>query len=194
MTCDSIVERVKDDLKLLGGSVTPFGKPCKKGHYKIALILAPGVDYHFLVYHKDVVFQVTQKNQTRASIAKKFGVPVGYVQKKASYGLGQSVFIKNAKCWSHKRGTAFPVTLLDSKGKIIKDPRTATFDYGWLNYTVFCTSFCVKKRADMDATIVETKDGDVNVIQYDAVTPRGIGKIIRLLKQKMGLGRRRQRT
>ena len=190
LDCDSLVERTKEDLAAIGGYATPFGTPCRRGYYKIALILAPGVDYHFLVHHKDVVFKVTCNNQTRQSIAKKFKVPVSCVEKLESYKKGTSVYVKNADCWSHKRGTAFPVTLMDSKGKIIKDPRKATFDYRWLNYIVFCTTFCVKKRKDMKASLVRNDDdGNVIVQEYDVATPQGIRRIISSLKKRLGISK-----
>lgn len=186
MDCESITERTKEDLRKIGGHVTPFGKACAKGFYKIALILSPGRDYHFLVHHRDVVFKVTCDKQTRASIAKKFKVPVTCVEKLPSYKKGTSVYVKNADCWSHKRGTAFPVTLMDSNGKIIKDPRKATFNYGWLNYYVFCTAFCVKKRPDMKASIIkDDSDGNMVVHQYDAFTPSGIRRVISSLKRQL---------
>ena len=185
--CGDVIERTKEDLGVIGGYVSPFQSVCKKNHYKIALILAPGMDYHFLVHHKDVVFKITCSGETRTSIAKKFNVPVKCVEKAASYKRGDSVYIKNADCWSHKRGTAYPVSLMDSNGKIIKDPRKATFDYGMLNYTIFCATFCVKRRPDMNATVVKSDNaGNLRVHAYDA-QPMGIKKVINRLKKRMGI-------
>jgi len=186
LDCDTLVERTRQDLKVIGGHLTPYDSRCKRGYYKIALILAPSRDYHFLVHHKDVVFRVTCDNETRASIAKKFKVAVSCVEKLASYAKGTSVYVKHADCWSHKRGTAFPVSLMDAKGKIIKDPRKANFDYGWLNYHVYCATFCVKKRPDMKAcTVKNDTRGNMFVNEYDVATSAGIKRIISSLKKKM---------
>lgn len=184
-TCDEVVQRTKEDLKVLGGKAIKFSERCGRNEVKIALILAPGVDYHFLVHHTDVVFLVTCHEESRESIAKKFGVPVGNVQKKKSYRKGTSVYVKNADCWSHKRGTAFAPTLMDSDGKIIKDPRTARFDYGVLNYTVFCSAFCVKKRDNMLAPVVKSsKTGSLKVKKYDQRFV-GMKRVIRAVKKRM---------
>jgi hypothetical protein len=187
LSCRTLAERTKADLAQIGGGPVPFDEPCAKGHYKIALIIAPGIDYHYLVHHQDVIFKVNCDRQTRASIAKKFKVPLSNVELLSSYRKGTSVFVKDASCWSHKRGTAFPPTLMDSRGKIIKDPRKSVFDYGALNYTVFCSTFCVKNRKVNTATIVE-RDGDMNV------SSRGSGAhastvraTIRRLKKSIGL-------
>jgi hypothetical protein len=184
-TCDEVVQRTKEDLKVLGGKAIKFSEKCGKNQVKIALILAPGVDYHFLVHHTDVVFLVTCHGESRESIAKKFQVPVENVQKKKSYRKGSSVYVKNADCWSQKRGTAFPPSLMDSDGKIIKDPRKARFNYGYLNYTVFCAAFCVKKRDNMLAPVVRSsKSGKLKVKKYDHRFV-GMKRVIRAVKKRM---------
>lgn len=106
---------------------------------------------------------------------------------KESYKKGSSVMVRGAKCWSHKRGTAFPPTLQDSTGSIIKDPRTAKFDYGVLNYTVFCTAFCVKQRDDMKAPIFRTTtNGELNVKKYDR-RYTGLKSVIKAVKKRIGM-------
>ena len=145
-SCKEVVQRVREDLAVVGGNLVSFKQPCKATQYKIALVLAPGVDYHFLVHHKDVKYQVTSNGETRSSIAKQFGVNVRNVERKDRYGVGTKVFVKGANCWSHKRGTAYAPTLMDSEGKVIKDPRRAKLDYGELNYRVFCATFCIPSR------------------------------------------------
>lgn len=186
LDCQTLISRTQKDLNVIGGYKTPYDSKCRRGYYKIALILSPSRDYHFLVHHKDVVFRVTCDRETRASIAKKFKVAVACVEKLSSYAKGTSVYVKNADCWSHKRGTAFPVSLMDAKGKIIKDPRKANFDYGWLNYHVFCATFCVKKRPDMRAcTVKNDRNGNMFVNEYDVASEGGIKRIISSLKKRM---------
>jgi len=184
-TCHEVVKRTEEDLKVLGGRAIKFSQGCKKNENKIVLILAPGLDYHFLVHHQDVKFLITCDGETRKSIAEKFKVNERCVKKQKSYKKGTSVYVKNADCFSHKRGIAFPPSLMDSNGKIIKDPRTATFDYGDLNYTVFCTAFCVKQRDDMTAPIIKSSpNGDLNVQKYDR-RYTGMKKIIQTIKKVM---------
>lgn len=151
-TCQGVRAGTLSDLKFVGGYEEDVEKTCKRGYYKIALILSPDMDYHYLVLHKDVIY-VSEKGDTRASIAKKFGVRLANVEKKTSYSAGASVYISDANVWSHKRGAAYPPTLVDSKNKIIKDPRKSTFDYGLLDYNIFCSSFCVRKRNDDPCTV-----------------------------------------
>jgi hypothetical protein len=153
-TCQQVVQRVKEDLQVLGGFPTRLTTPCHKNMYKIALVLAPNRDYHFLLQHKDVYY-VTESNETRASIAKKFQVALADVQRKTSYARGTSVLVKNAGVWSHKRGIALPPTLLDAKGKLIKNPQMANFDYGHLNYSVFCGVFCVAKNKGTSPSVIK---------------------------------------
>ena len=184
-TCTEVIKRTKEDLAVLGGEAIPFSGTCGKNRNKIALILAPGLDYHFLVHHMDVNFLITCDGETRQSIADKFKVSLTCVKKKPSYKKGTTVYVKGANCWSHKRGTAFPPSLMDSDGKIIKDPRTARFDYGVLNYTVFCAAFCVKKRDNMLAPVVKaSKDGVLNVKKYDQRFV-GMKKVIKSVKKQI---------
>ena len=49
-----------------------------------------------------------------------------------------------------------PVTNLDAKGKVIKNPKSASRDYKWsdvynayLNYTKLCTNFCIPGDKNM---------------------------------------------
>lgn len=162
-SCNDVRDRVLDDLKVIGGyRVRSLDEPCTKNHYLIALILSKERDYHFLLFHKDIRY-IAEEGESRRSIASKFKVPLGNVQHKASYKAGTVVTIKDARVFSHKRGTAYPPTLLDSKGKIIKDPRKSTFNYGYLNYNTFCTFFCVKRRDRGPSTIRNAANGDVVV-------------------------------
>jgi LysM repeat protein len=162
-SCHDVRDRVLDDLEVIGGYLQKnLSKPCAPNHYLIAMVLSKERDYHFLLFHQDIKY-VAEAGETRASIARKFKVPVRNVQQLPSYAPGQSVYIKNARVWSHKRGTAEAPTLLDSEGKIIKDPRTSTFNYGYLHYNTFCTFFCVKRRDRGPSTIRNDRHGNVIV-------------------------------
>jgi len=170
-TCQGVRAGTLEDLKFVGGYEEAMETTCKSGYYKIALILSPHMDYHYLVLHKHVIY-VSEKGDTRASIAKKFGVRLSDVEKKASYAAGTSVYISNANVWSHKRGAAYPPTLVDSENKIIKDPRKATFDYGLLNYSIFCTTFCVRKREDDEPCTVQNATCKKDHVKRLTVTKR----------------------
>jgi len=174
MSCKEVVERVKEDLKVLGGFPTRLTTPCQKNMYKIALVLSPGRDYHFLLQHKDVYY-VTEPKDTRASIAKKFQVPLSKVQTKKSYAAGTSVLIKDAGVWSHKRGIAHPPTLLDANKQLIKNPKRANFNYGELNYSVFCGVFCVAKNKGTSASVVKN-NSNKNMIVSNIDGPNTSGR------------------
>jgi len=187
-SCKEVVQRVREDLAVVGGNMVPFKRPCKATQYKIALVLAPDADYHFLVHHKDVKYQVTSSGETRQSIAKQFGVPVRNVERREGYPVGSSVLVKNADCWSHKRGTAYPPTLLDSEGKIIKDPRRAKLDYPGLNYKVFCATFCVPSREGKGrcTTVKNTRRRGLCVSKHDSS--------YKMIREKIAKVRRRARN
>ena len=189
-TCTGVRAGTLEDLTFVGGYEEKMNTVCKEGYYKIALILSPEMDYHYLLLHKDIVY-VAEKGDTRASIAKKFGVPVTKVENKTSYAAGTSVYIKNANVWSHKRGAAYPPTLVDSENKIIKDPRKSTFDYGVLNYDTFCTTFCVRKRVDdepctvQNATCKKDHVKRLTVTKKRNVPAQTIENVIRQMKNRV---------
>lgn len=168
-SCSQVRDRVCDDLAVIGGyKVRDPSVSCKPNHYLIAMILSKSRDYHFLLFHKDIRY-ILEAGETRRSVARKFKVPLDRVQYKKNYKKGTVVYIKNAHVFSHKRGTAYPPTLLDSNGKIIKDPRKATFNYGYLNYNTFCTFFCVKRRDKGPSLVKIGKNGDVIVSRVNKV-------------------------
>lgn len=99
--CKEIVKRTLDD------SPDMFkisqNKKCPKKYYKGAIVVAPGVDYHYYRLNDEGI-------------------------------------------WTHKPGYK-PSTFLDAKGNIIKNPKTASRDYGpELNYTDFCGYTCVPRN------------------------------------------------
>ena len=118
--------------------------PCGKGYYKVALIAAPGQDFHFLKETRNVVY-VSKVKDTRAAIAQTYGVPIEKVRCNERVVPGDKVLIRDIKAWSHKRGFGGTALLTDAAGHPILDPRKANFDYQGLDYTKFCSMFCVKK-------------------------------------------------
>lgn len=188
-SCSGVRQRTLEDLKIVGGYEEKLRTTCRDGYYKIALILSKNMDYHYLLLHKDVMY-VAEKGDTRDSIAKKFGVKRACVEAKRSYTPGASVYIKNANVWSHKRGAAYAPTLVDSKNRIIKDPTKASFDYGMLNYDIYCTSFCVRRRLDRAACTVRNSTCKKDNIKRLTVTkgnvpPKTIQEVINQLKKRI---------
>jgi len=51
------------------------------------------------------------------------------------------------RLWSHKQGFATGPVLVDASGKTITDPRRANRKYPGLNYSRFCSAYCVKAGA-----------------------------------------------
>lgn len=51
------------------------------------------------------------------------------------------------KLWSHKQGFGAGPVLVDASGRTIKDPRRANRNYPGLNYSKFCSAYCVKCQA-----------------------------------------------
>jgi len=141
-TCHPALKRVVRDLLVSKkGYKVDMDSPCKKGYGKIALLLSKNMDFHFLRQNKDVVYPM-EPGDTLASVARKFRVPRSAVTRLS----GTKVRVVGAGVWSHKRGTAFAPTLYDARGNLIFDPRRANFNYGSLNYTTVCSSFCVKQK------------------------------------------------
>jgi hypothetical protein len=118
---------------------------CKKGYYKIMMVVAPNYgDFHFYKQHGEIEYKV-REGDTCASIARDFGVPVYRIRKNGRLVNGCKIRFK-ANMFSHKRGWATGPLLRDAKGNTIKDPRKASRNYGNLNYSKYCGSFCVKNR------------------------------------------------
>lgn len=154
-TCHPAKKRVLDDIATTHtGYETTLDKPCCKGFAKIVLLLSKNNDFHFLRQNGDVIYPLEQ-GDTPESIAKKFRVP----RKNVQLINRKRARIIDANVWSHKRGTMYPPTLYDAKGKLIFDPRKSNFNYGDLNYSKICSTFCIKqktcKRSKMTGTIVD---------------------------------------
>jgi len=126
---------------------------CKKGYYKVMLFVCPGRptnyirqgDFHFYVQHGVVEYRV-KAGDTRASVANFFKVPESRIKNASGkFVVGKRIIFK-ANVFSHKRGWATGPLLKDAKGKVITDPRKASRNYPGLNYSRYCSSFCVKNN------------------------------------------------
>jgi hypothetical protein len=69
------------------------------------------------------------------------------------------------KLWSHKQGFATGPVLVDASGKTITDPRKADRKYPGLNYSKFCSAYCVKAGAGRIALARARGNGRANGYQ-----------------------------
>jgi len=133
---------------------------CKKGYYKSMMVVAPtdrngnpGGDFHFYKQHGVVRYKL-RKGDTVKTLASFFGVSQYKIKKAmgANPRMGKIIVFK-CNLFSHKMGWATGPLLVDSCGKVIKDPRKACRKYG-LNYSKYCNSFCVasNKRVKVGVT------------------------------------------
>lgn len=141
-SCSSLRALVKKDSERVNIRPSSAGAKCPKGFYKIAGVVDPGDDYHFLRQVRSVTFRA-RKTDTKASIARKFEVPVSSVR--LSRGLA-TVTRGSSGFWAHKRGLATGAIFQDARGRVIKDPRNANMNYGNLDYSRFCGFHCVRSR------------------------------------------------
>ena len=125
---------------------------CKKGYYKVMMFVCPGRptnyirqgDFHFYVQHGVVEYRI-KPGDTQASVAKFFKIPESRIKRAGKFVVGKCIVFR-ANVFSHKRGWATGPLLVDASGKSIKDPRKANRNYPGLNYSRYCSSFCVKNR------------------------------------------------
>ena len=121
---------------------------CKPNFYKMMMFVAMDGksfgDFHFYKQHSEVRYRV-QPGDTYAKIAKFFAVPVSRVREAGPLVIDRKIQFK-ADCFSHKQGYGTGPLLVDAKGKPIRDARYASKDYGFLNYTIYGGSFCVKNK------------------------------------------------
>lgn len=145
--CKGLPERVISDNPKKVYKVNPNLR-CKKGYFKIMMFTSPQGDFHFYKQHGLCEYKV-QPGNTVKNLAKFFKVPERRIQLAANAvgGLkpGKRIVFK-VNLWSHKRGWATGPLLTDAKGKMIEDPRKAARNYPGLNYSNFCSAFCVKNR------------------------------------------------
>jgi len=81
------------------------------------------------------------------------------VKKGKGYVLPGKVIQIPVKLWSHKQGFATGPVLVDASGKTITDPRRADRKYPGLNYSQFCSAYCVKVGAGKAALARSRKAG-----------------------------------
>ena len=126
---------------------------CKPKFYKMMMFIARRGktkytfdDFHFYKQHSEVRYRV-QVGDTLTKIARFFAVPVSRVSAAAAGKLVPGTKIQfKADCFSHKQGYGGGPLLIDAKGKPIRDARLADKNYGYLNYSTYGGSFCVKNR------------------------------------------------
>jgi len=133
------------DIKANGGYIGSPCVKCKQGFYKIMAFVAPGKDYHWYRQMGDVLVESDgQKNID--SLAKSIGVNKNQLNFASNKPVkGEPILIHAAGLWAHKRGLS-ELTVLDSTGKFIKDPRDANRKYENLDYTTYVGTFCVNKN------------------------------------------------
>jgi hypothetical protein len=139
----TLKEKVLSDLKTKenGGYAAYPCEKCKKGFYKIMAFVDPGNDYHWYRQMGDMVVESDGTNAN--SLAKNIGVDRSQVNSPTNKpAKGDSILIKAAGLWAHKRGLS-ELTVLDASGKYIKDPRDANRKYDNLDYTTYAGTFCV---------------------------------------------------
>lgn len=61
------------------------------------------------------------------------------------------VMVIPVKLWAHKQGFGAGPVLVDASGNTIKNPLTANRNYPGLNYSKFCSAYCVKCQAGRKA-------------------------------------------
>lgn len=136
--CSDIVERVLCDNRQFVRKLPPGTNPhmsVKKGFHLMAAILSPGIhtDFHFL---RRVPVRVVLENLGNF-MKSSAGTPAIEQLLKGSYKY----------IWVHQRGWSTGGPLIhDAKGNLITDPSKASFDYGSLNYSIYCGLFRVKTR------------------------------------------------
>ena len=151
--CKGIARKVVDD-NPSKVKIVKYDKKCPKGFFKVMMVVAPkdkygnpGGDFHFYKQHGIVNYRI-RDGDTLEKMVKFFKVPRGRLEKAALVAGGFKVgntlrFICN--CFSHKLGWASGPLLVDSKGLLLKNPKTAARTYG-LDYSKYCNSFCVSNK------------------------------------------------
>ena len=133
--------------------------PCKKGYYKVMMFVDSKdvnmSDFHFYKQHRDVDYTLHEKD-TIPKIARMFRVTPAFIRRHnpdATPGTpGTKLFLPGVNVWSHKLGHATGALLVDSCGRIIKDPRKACRSYSH-KYKDFCGGFCAKKGGQARTSI-----------------------------------------
>jgi hypothetical protein len=147
-SCSELRSLVNRDSEKLNIRPSKAETKCPRGYYKIAGVVDPGDDYHFMRQVRSITFR-TRKGDTKASVAAQFDVPASSVR--FSKGTA-TVTRKTSGFWAHKRGLATGAIYQDARGRVIKDPRNANMNYGNLDYSRFCGFYCVRARSSKEAS------------------------------------------
>lgn len=173
-SCKDITKRAQADAQKMGWTLTKVSAntTCQEG-IKIAAVVAPGEDFHWYRFHKNVLYRVKRPRSIQ-SLAAEFGVSVANIEgprRHSTVYVGDTVLIRNANVWSHKQGFSPDGPLLhDASGNIIKDPATADRKYGdGLDYRVFCTYFCLDKKVGKTVPRKKEEQEDGNAGMTDSM-------------------------
>jgi hypothetical protein len=147
-SCQELETKILKDAPRHTYKLSSFRQKCRPGFWKVALVLDKGVDYHFYMQNNHVLYRA-KEGDTSQKIARRLGIPLHKIKTRSSSSSsslreGETVLIRNAGLWSHKRGLLTGPLLVDAKGKPIYNPTTASRDYGDLNYNITCSPFCFK--------------------------------------------------
>lgn len=138
-TCRGIRKRILSDNP---GSVYRCSNPnkvCRMGFYKIMNFVSPQGDFHFYKQIKGIRYRVKQ-GDTKQKLEKFFQTKLSKI---APVGKYMTIPVN---AWAHKQGWGANPLFTDARGKLIIDPRRAARNYPGLNYTTFCSAYCVKKN------------------------------------------------
>ena len=136
--CSDLVERVLCDnrqhVRKLSANTSPYARLIK-GHHMMAAVLSPGIhtDFHFL---------------RRIPVRVVFENMVHFIKTSAgTRAIEQLLKGSHEYVWVHQRGWSSGGPLIhDAKGDLITNPKTASFDYGSLHYSIYCGLFQVRTR------------------------------------------------
>jgi hypothetical protein len=142
--CEDIVARILCDNPAYVRKVKPdkiskyLQRDIGDNHHFMAAYLSPGIgnhigtDFHFL------------RRTPLNAVAKQWHRFKKYTPQNA---IDQIAEQNPSYLFTHRRGWSRQGPLLvDAKGDIITDPRTADLDYGEVNYRIFCGLFLVETR------------------------------------------------
>lgn len=171
--CEVLRQMVKDDADAMQRDMVFRSKPqaCTGDLVYLMTTDTSGTnrgDFHFLLFAHHVVFRLNDRiigtvGGTRSSsILSKmrcgpdarvfvFDEPTAF---DGDIAPGKIVFVKNAKIYVHKRGTATPFLFTDKHGSAIKQVDGAPdgdFVYDHLAYTKKCGHACISSRKVMTA-------------------------------------------
>lgn len=119
-------------------------KVCRRGYYKIMNFIVPdGTDFHFYKQVGGVRYKV-KTGDTVGKLSAFFRVTPYTIRRLGKLTPGRVITFP-ANLWAHKQGWGAAPIITDAKGRTIRDPRKCSRNYPGLNYSKFCTAFCVKR-------------------------------------------------